>query len=327
MTDPVRITAVAERFPVAGAFTISRGSRTHVDVIVATATDGRHVGRGEAVPYARYGETVAGTLGAIAGLGALTGDRDELTRLLPAGAARNAVDCALVDLAARSTGVPAARLLGVPAPKPIVTCFTLSLDTPERMAERAAAARDFPLLKLKLGGEGDAERLAAIRRARPDARLVADANEAWTADLLEPLLGAAEAAGLELVEQPLPAGADDALARVNRRVPICADESFHTAADLDRLATHYDAVNVKLDKTGGITTALATVRAARGRGLRIMVGCMLATSLSMAPAFLIAADADWVDLDGPLLLAADRPGGLTARNGVVAPPAPELWGL
>ena len=321
----VRITAHAERFPIAGTFTISRGAKTEAVVIVAEATDGNHVGRGEAVPYARYGETVDTSLAAIAALGPVS-DRETLRAVMPPGAARNAVDCALVDLEAKRAGRRAHDLLGLPAPGRVVTCYTLSLDTPEAMAERAAAVPRLPLLKLKLGAPGDAERMRAVRAARPDARLVADANEGWTAATLDGLLQTAQACGIELVEQPLPVADDEALRGIARPVPLCADESLHTAADLDRLAGLYDAVNVKLDKTGGLTEAVATVDAARARGLRIMVGCMVATSLAMAPALLLAEGADWVDLDGPLLLAADRPGGLVITDGVITLPDATLWG-
>jgi L-alanine-DL-glutamate epimerase-like enolase superfamily enzyme len=326
MTE-VTLTAASEKFPIAGTFTISRGSKREAVVVVAEVCDGTHVGRGEAVPYARYGETVKGTLATIRALGAkIPLDRAWLTAALPPGAARNAVDCALVDLEARRRGISAAALLGLPEPAPVTTCVTLSLDRPEEMADEARRHADFPLLKLKLGGNGDYARMAAVRAARPDARLVVDANEAWTPDLLEPLLAGAAAARIELIEQPLPAGADEALESCRHLVPICADESFHTAADLDRLARRYDAVNIKLDKTGGMTAAIDTVAAARQRGMRIMLGCMVATSLSMAPALLLAGAADWVDLDGPLLLARDRPGGLVYGAGTVAPGPPGLWG-
>jgi L-alanine-DL-glutamate epimerase-like enolase superfamily enzyme len=326
MTE-VTLTAAREIFPIAGTFTISRGSKREAVVVVAEVADGIHVGRGEAVPYARYGETVEATLATIAALGAtIPLDRGWLAGTLPPGAARNAVDCALVDLEARRRGVSAANVLGLPEAVPVTTCVTLSLAEPEAMAAEARRRADFPLLKLKLGGARDDVRMAAVRAARPDARLVADANEGWTPDLLQPLLDAAASARVELIEQPLPAGADAALEACRRVVPVCADESFHTAADLDRLARRYDAVNIKLDKTGGVTGAIATVAAARQRGMRIMLGCMVATSLAMAPALLLASSADWVDLDGPLLLARDRPSGLVYGPGTVSPGPPGLWG-
>lgn len=318
-----------EAFPVAGTFTISRGSKREAVVVVAQVTASGHIGRGECVPYARYGETTEAVLAAIrnfASAGPL--DRDRLRRELPAGAARNALDCALVDLEAKRAGTSAAALLGVAAvSEPRLTCFTLSLDTPEAMAAAAARAANQPLLKLKLGGGmADAERLGAVRRARPDARLVADANEAWSKADLVPLLAAAHATGVELIEQPLPADADQALARVERKVPICADESAHTSADIARLRDRYDAINIKLDKAGGLGEALAMAEAARTAGLHVMVGCMLATSLAMAPAWLLAGFADWLDLDGPLLLARDRSPSIAYSSGLMHPPPAALWG-
>ncbi len=249
-----------------------------------------------------------------------------LSALLPPGAARNALDCALWDLEAKVSGRSAAELAGLPPLHAVATALTVSLGSPEEMAARARQVAHHPLLKLKLGGEGDSERLAAIREAVPDARLIADANEAWRPRDVEFLLAAAHAAGVELVEQPLPAGEDELLQRIVRAVPVCADESVHDRASLGTIASRYDAVNIKLDKTGGLTEALATAAAARELGLKIMVGCMVATSLAMAPALLVAQGADWVDLDGPLLLARDRIPGLTYRSGEVLPPPRELWG-
>ena len=326
---PELIDVTCEAFPIAGTFTISRGTKREAVVVVARVGALGHVGRGECVPYARYGETVDGVVAAIRSAAvARPLSRERIARELPAGAARNALDCALVDLAAKASGTSAASVLGVTAVhEPRLTCYTLSLDTPEAMAAAAAQASDKPLLKLKLGGGGiDAARMAAVRRARSDARLVADANEAWSeADLL-PLLGAAKAAGLELIEQPLPAAADLALARIERSVPICADESAHTAAGIAGLVDRYDAVNIKLDKAGGLAEALAMAQAARAAGLRVMVGCMVSTSLAMAPAWLLADTADWLDLDGPLLLARDRAPAVHYASGLMHPPQPALWG-
>ena len=245
---------------------------------------------------------------------------------MPAGAARNAIDCALWDFEAKTSGRRVHELAGLSAPAPVTTCFTISLGTPDEMAAKARAAAHRPLLKLKLGGSGDAERVAAVRAAVPQARLVADANEAWTIDQLPALMQACRRARIELVEQPLPAGQDDALATLERLVPLCADESVHTAADLPRLARLYDAVNIKLDKTGGLTEALAMSAAAQAAGLKIMMGCMVGTSLGMAPALLLAQRAAWVDLDGPLLLASDREHGLRYDGGTVFPPEAALWG-
>lgn len=326
-----RLTLSIERFPIAGTFTIARGSKTEAVVITASLTADGVTGRGECVPYARYGESVEGVAAAIAALQdeiAAGLDREALQHRLSAGAARNALDCAFWDLAAKCAGVPAFTLAGLPGPRPLVTAFTLSLDTPQAMAERAAQAvrAGRPLLKLKLGGAGDVARLAAIRAAVPEARLIVDANEGWAAPELPRLLEACAAAGVELVEQPLPAGADAALARVERLVPVCADESVHDRAGLAILRDRYDAVNIKLDKAGGLTEALALAEAAEGLGFRIMVGCMLATSLAMAPALLVAQRAQVVDLDGPLLLARDRPDGLHYDGATVFPASPALWG-
>jgi L-alanine-DL-glutamate epimerase-like enolase superfamily enzyme len=322
---PLTLDVAIESWPLAAPFVISRGAKAEARVVIATLADGRFQGRGECVPYARYGETVEGVAAALHACGPCA-DRAELGRRLPAGAARNALDCALWDLEAKRSGLSAASLAGVPPPAPVVTCYTLSLAAPADMAVAALRVPHLPLLKLKLGGAGDAERMAAVRAARPDARLVCDANEAWAPGLLEPLLAAAAAAGVELVEQPLPAGADDALASTPHPVPICADESAHSSADLPALADRYDAVNIKLDKAGGLTEALAMTRAARANGLRVMIGSMVATSLAAAPALLLAGFADWVDLDGPLLLARDRSPGLAISDGWLSPPPRALWG-
>jgi len=319
----------SERWPIRGTFTIARGSKREAAVVVAEIGDGRNTGRGECVPYARYGESVEGVIAAIeAARDALAAglDRHGLAKLLPPGAARNALDCALWDLEAKRAGTRAASLAGLKTLAPVPTAFTVSLANPETMAKQAATARGFPLLKLKLGGDGDVDRLLAVRAALPEARLIADANEAWQPHETESLLAAAAEARIELVEQPLPAGNDALLAEIARAVPVCADESVHDRASLAALQGRYDAVNIKLDKTGGLTEALATMRDARALGLKIMVGSMVATSLSMAPALLLAQDADWVDLDGPLLLERDRDPGLNYEAGMVSPPAPELWG-
>jgi L-alanine-DL-glutamate epimerase-like enolase superfamily enzyme len=318
-----------ERWPITGVFTISRGSKHEAVVVVAAISDGLHTGRGECVPYGRYGENVEGVVASIeacAGAIAHGLSRVELLSLLPAGAARNALDCALWDLEAKRSGCRAAALAGLGPLHPVPTAFTISLGSPEVMAARAREASAHPLLKLKLDGDGDEARLAAVRHAAPQARLIADANEAWQPNDLESLLAAAAASGVELVEQPLPAGSDELLEHIERIVPICADESVHDRASLPAIASRYDAVNIKLDKTGGLTEALLTVAQARALGLKIMVGSMVATSLAMAPALLLAQDADWVDLDGPLLLARDRVPGLTYAAGLVSPPLPELWG-
>ena len=318
-----------ERWPIRGAFTIARGSKWEAAVVVAEIAAGGQTGRGECVPYARYGESVDGVVEAITACGAALAsglNRTGLQDLLPAGAARNAIDCALWDLEAKRSGIPAMARAELSALRPVPTAFTISLADADAMAAEARAASAHPLLKLKLGGEGDAERLQAVRASVPNARLIADANEAWQPHETESLLAAAAAAGVDLVEQPLAAGNDALLAEITRPVPVCADESAHDAASLGGLVGRYDAVNIKLDKTGGLTEALLAAKRARDLGLKIMVGSMVATSLAMAPALLIAQDADWVDLDGPLLLDHDREHGLAYADGLVFPPSPALWG-
>jgi L-Ala-D/L-Glu epimerase len=327
-------TARIETWALAERFVIARGAKTHADVLVAEITDGRHTGRGEAVPYARYDETpdqqhaiVLGTWQALAHATPTPADlRRELQTALKACAARNALDCALWDYEAKATGQSVASLINTTPPREVLTAYTLSLDTPDAMAAKAKSVPHLPLLKLKLGGVGDEARLRAIRAARPDARLIGDANEAWTIESLPHLLAVSAETRLELIEQPLPAHRDAALVGCPRTVAVCADESLHTRADLAQIAQRYDAINIKLDKTGGLTEALALDRDARALGLKIMVGCMVATSLAMAPALMIAATADYVDLDGPLLLATDRAPGLMIANGVIRPPARALWG-
>ena len=322
----IALAATAGTWPVAGSFTISRGSRTEQTVVVVQAVADGHVGRGECVPYARYGETVEGVVAAIEGLGRIA-SRDALAAVMAPGAARNGIDCALWDLEGKRSGRRVWEVAGLSPPAAVATCYTLSLDAADVMAARAREAIQHPLLKIKLGGgAADVDRMRAIRAARPDARLVADANEAWRPDELEMLLAVAAEARFELIEQPLPAGDDGALANFHRSIPVCADESAHTADGLATLRDRYDAVNIKLDKTGGLTGALAMGAEARRLGLKAMVGCMLATSLAMAPAILVAQYTDWGDLDGPLLLARDREHGLVYRDGLVYPPTPALWG-
>lgn len=324
MSPALSITARIERWPIAGSFVISRGAKTEAEVVVAEISDGRHTGRGECVPYPRYGQTPAATLREI--LNWTPCDRRTLQTAMPPSAARNAIDCALWDLEAKQCAQSAAALAGLAPLAARPTCYTLSLAAPDAMAAAALAARDKPILKLKLGGAGDEARIRQVRAARPDAVLIADANESWRPQDLAPLLAVAADASLAMIEQPLPADADAALAGIKRPVPIFADESAHASLNVARLADRYDGVNIKLDKTGGLTEALAMADAARAAGLAIMVGCMVATSLSMAPAMLVAQRADWIDLDGPLLLARDRPDGLAYAGGTVSPPLPALWG-
>jgi L-alanine-DL-glutamate epimerase-like enolase superfamily enzyme len=321
----VTLSARGESFPIRGSFTISRGSKTSADVVLVEAREGVHRGQGECVPYPRYNETVAGALADIAKLPPGI-DRKALQTAMKPGAARNAVDAALWDLEAKTTGTSAWKLAGLPEPRPVVTAYTLSLGTPDAMGKAAAENAYRPLLKLKLGGEGDVARVEAVRHNAPDARLIVDANEAWTPELLPVLLPAMARLGVELIEQPLPAGKDQALKGMKRDVPICADESCHGLETLHELVGLYDAVNVKLDKTGGLTEALLVAEKARSLGFQIMVGCMLGTSLGMAPALLVAQVAQFVDLDGPLLLAQDRPNGIDYRDGLAHPPSAALWG-
>jgi L-alanine-DL-glutamate epimerase-like enolase superfamily enzyme len=318
-----------ERWPIAGAFTISRGAKTDAVTVVATIGQGDQMGRGECVPYPRYGETPEATLTALEAMQEpLTKglDRVALQAAMPAGAARNALDCALLDLEAKSSGRRIWNLLGRPAPRPCTTAFTISLGTPQAMAAATARAAHRPLLKIKLGGDGDDERIAAVRKAAPESELIVDANEAWTPENLEHNLAACADVGVTLVEQPLPAGRDEALARIKRPIAVCADESVHDRGSLEGLRERYDAVNIKLDKTGGLTEALAMADAAQALGFEIMIGCMVATSLAMAPAMLLVQQARFVDLDGPLLLARDRDEGLRYDGSLVYPPEAALWG-
>jgi L-alanine-DL-glutamate epimerase-like enolase superfamily enzyme len=322
------ISVEAERFPIAGTFTISRGSKTEAEVITCTIRDGAYSGRGECVPYKRYGETMDSVRAAIEGIKDRIAeglDRLSLLEAMPAGAARNAVDCALWDLETKASGVSVAERLRV-KPLPLETAYTLSLGTPEAMAAQARANEQRPLLKVKIGGDNDIARIRSVAEAAPASRIILDANEGWTnGNIVENLAAAAEL-GVALVEQPLPAGHDAILGEIAHPVPICADESVHEAKDLDSLTGLYDAVNIKLDKAGGLTGALLLRDRAREMGFGIMVGCMVGTSLAMAPAVLLAQGADFVDLDGPLLLARDREPGLTYKGSLVSPPSRELWG-
>jgi L-alanine-DL-glutamate epimerase-like enolase superfamily enzyme len=328
-----RLKVEVESWPIAGAFTISRGSRTEARVVVATIEGGAYRGRGECVPYPRYGETVEAVAAGIESLAhaiSSGASRTDLLQLLPAGAARNALDCALWDLEAKAAGKRAWELAGAAAPQPVTTAYTLSLGAPDAMEAAARAASHRPLLKVKLGGDGDEQRIAAVRRGAPDAKLIADANEAWSEANFAENLAACRAAGIALIEQPFPAAQEGALVSIppadRGGILFCADESIHTAEDLDAIAARYQAINIKLDKTGGLTEALRLKAAAEARGLKIMVGCMVGTSLAMAPAMLLTPGADFVDLDGPLLLARDRAPGLAFEGSVIHPPAAALWG-
>jgi L-alanine-DL-glutamate epimerase-like enolase superfamily enzyme len=326
---PISLSVRVEKWPIAGVFTIARGSRTEATVVVAELRDGAFLGRGECTPYPRYGETVEGVAAAIEAMGDALArglDREGLRRAMPPGAARNAIDCALWDLEAKRSGRTVSALAGLPPPRPLVTAYTISLGRPEAMAEAAAKASSRPLLKVKLGGENDPARIRAVRAAAPAAELIVDANEAWAPDNLAANLHACAEAGVTLVEQPLPAGADAALAGLKRPIPVCADESLHDRASLAGLAGKYDAINIKLDKAGGLTEALDLAAEAERLGFSLMVGCMVATSLSMAPAMLVAQRARVVDLDGALLLARDREPALRHDGSTLYPAEPALWG-
>ncbi|MDH7639687.1 N-acetyl-D-Glu racemase DgcA [Sphingomonas oryzagri] len=330
MSVPVRLAARIERWPTAGAFVISRGAKTEVDVVVATVAEGEWRGRGEATAIYYHGETAESVRDQILEMtGAIAegASRADLLTLMPRGAARNAIDTALWELDAKRCGIPVWRLAQLEEPKPVVTAYTISLADPEAMEAAArATAGKYPLLKLKLAGEGDTDRVAAVRRGAPEARLVVDANEAWTG---RDVVAEAEALmpyGVELIEQPVKAGEDHLLDGLVSPIPLCADESCQDRADLERCIGRYQAVNVKLDKAGGLTESLALCRDARAAGMKLMVGCMLSTSLGVAPAFLAAQGAEWADLDGPLLLARDRPDGFRFERGRMFNAQGTLWG-
>ncbi|SEN56096.1 L-alanine-DL-glutamate epimerase [Pseudorhodobacter antarcticus] len=319
------ITITSDVFRLAQVFTISRGSRTEARVLTVRITRGGVTGWGECVPYTRYGESLESVTAQIE---ALCPDisRMDLQTVLPAGAARNAVDCALWDLAAKQAGKRVWELAGIARPGPEITAFTLSLDTPEAMRAQAAKHAHRPVLKIKLGTPDDMPRLEAVRQGAPKTRIIIDANEGWSADIYADLAPHLVAMGVALVEQPLPAGADDMLAEIARPLPVCADESAHDCASLDSLRGKYDVVNIKLDKTGGLTEGVALKRAALDAGFGVMVGCMVGSSLAMAPATLLAQGAAFTDLDGPLLLAEDRDNPLVFDAFGVHPPSVYLWG-
>ncbi len=324
-----RLTVRRESWPLAGVFTIARGSRAEAKVLVTEIRDGDAVGRGECVPYPRYGESLDGVAAQIAGVAPdieSGAGRDWLQSALQAGAARNALDCALWDLEAKLSGRPVWELAGLAPPKPVTTAFTISLDTADKMAKAARAEARRPLLKVKLTGDGDLERLRAIRAAAPDSRLIVDANEAWSPEDLAELPDTLARLGVEMIEQPLPADDDEALFGSAGPIPICADESCHASDSLPHLAGKYTMVNIKLDKAGGLTEALKLRTAAEKAGFSIMVGCMIGTSLAMAPAMLVAQGAAIVDLDGPLWMARDREPGLAIAGSEIKPPEADLWG-
>jgi L-Ala-D/L-Glu epimerase len=323
------MTIESQVWPLKGVFRIARGSRTEAHVVVVTLQQDGAIGRGECVPYARYGEDQASVIAQLESVRSAVEsgtNHQAAQKLLPAGAARNALDCALWDLEAKRAAKPVWQLAGMKAPKPILTAFTISLDEPEAMALAAQAAAGRPLLKVKIGGAGDLDRVKAVAEARPDARLIVDANEGMSMETLPDLLAQARSLNIDVIEQPFAVSKDSKLGQLAAPIAICADESFHTSADIEHLLQNYDAVNVKLDKTGGFTEALNSIKMARAAGLRVMVGCMVGTGLVTAPAVLLAQMADWADLDGPLLLEADRDPGLHYEGSILHPPSAALWG-
>ena len=326
---PRTLRAQHDRFPLSRPFRISRGVKTAADVVTVSIGESGVTGRGEAVPYPRYGETIESALAAIEQVRPLVergGGREALLNALPAGAARNAVDCALWDLEARRSGTDVGRMIGAGAPGPVASALTIVIDTPEKMAEAAAALADVPVLKVKVDAADPAAQIRAVRSAAPVPVLIVDPNESWDRKLVEAMQPVLVEARAALLEQPVPAGEDEWLEGFSPAVPICADESVHVAADLAVVARRYQAVNVKLDKAGGLTAALELARAARAEGLGLMTGCMVSSSLSIAPALHVAILSDFVDLDGPVWLAEDRPGGVRDAGGMLGPPAAGFWG-
>jgi L-Ala-D/L-Glu epimerase len=324
----MHIEANEQSWPLDKPFRIARGTRTEPRVVVVTVSDGQYMGRGEAVPLARYGQSAASVLAQIESIkGAPSLDRQQIQKLLPAGAARNALDCALWDLEAKISGKRAWELANIPTVPEVETSFTISLDTPVAMATAARANANAPILKLKLGGdELDLPRVEVVREAAPAARLLIDANESWSPSHYRNIVPKLKGLGVELIEQPFPANADEVLETLEHPVPVCADESCHTSVDLPRLTNRYEVLNLKLDKTGGLTEALVLTERARQAGFKLLLGCMVCTSLGIAPARLLASATDYVDLDGPLLLAGDRHNGLAYENGRIGLPSRQLWG-
>ena len=324
----MQIVAEEETWSLKQPFRISRGSRTEARIVVVTMSDGEHIGRGEGVPLARYNQNTASVLAQIESISCEKHlDRQRLQELLPAGAARNALDCALWDLEAKTSGKRAWELANISMVPEVETSFTISVDTPEKMSAAAQTNANLPILKLKLGGNKlDLARVEAVRKAAPAARLLIDANESWSSEHYREIVPALKGLSVELIEQPFPADADEALETFDHPIPVCADESCHTIADLSRLTSRYEVVNVKLDKTGGLTEGLRLCERARESGFKLLIGCMVCTSLGIAPARLLASAADYLDVDGPILLARDREYGLVYRNGKIGVPSRELWG-
>jgi L-alanine-DL-glutamate epimerase-like enolase superfamily enzyme len=318
-----------ERWPLSRPFRISRGVKTAADVVVVEARAGDHIGMGEAVPYARYGESVESVLAQLAEVApafAAGMNRDDLQTALPAGAARNAADCALWDLEAKAAGRSVAALIGADEPRELITAVTVSLDTPERMREAAGVVAEAPLIKVKVDAGDPLACVAAVRAAAPRARLIVDPNESWSSALLQGVLPDLARLDVALIEQPLSSAEDEALESITASIPICADESVHVTADLEQAARRYRAVNIKLDKTGGLTEALVMRRRAADLGLIVMVGCMISTSLAIAPALHLAQGAEFVDLDGPWWLLQDRDSAVRFERGKLTTP-PDGWGI
>lgn len=329
MMDSISLSVRQDTFAIDGVFTISRGSRTEACVLTVSLGSGGQTGVGECVPYTRYGETLDSVTAQILSMETALSqglDRTSLQQAMPAGAGRNALDCALWDLEAKLTGTPVWQLAGLEAPEPVVTAYTLSLDTPDQMQRAATRNADRPLLKIKLGGDGDLERLEAVRHGAPDAKLIVDANEGWTAADYDALAPVMLSLGVTLVEQPLPADEDQLLIGRDRPLPVCADEACHDRQSLPALAGKYDVINIKMDKAGGLTEALALRQAALDAGFKVMVGCMVGSSLAMAPALLVAQGVEVVDLDGPLLLAEDRESPMRFEGSLIYPASRKLWG-
>ena len=327
-TRPLSIDAREETWPLRQPFRISRGSRTEAQIVVLTVSDGKHIGRGECVPLARYNQSTASVLAQIEWIqGDKNLNRQNLQDLLPVGAARNALDCALWDLEAKISGERAWELANIPIVPEVETSFTISLDTPEKMGAAAKANARLPMLKLKLGGDDlDLARVETVREAASERRLLIDANESWSPEHYQKIVPALKQLGVELIEQPFPAKADEVLEILDHPIPVCADESCHTTDDLPRLTNRYEVINVKLDKTGGLTEALRLCEHARDRGFKLLIGCMVCTSLGIAPARLLASFANWIDLDGAILLARDRDHPVPYANGRIGIPPRDLWG-
>ncbi|MFS1704837.1 N-acetyl-D-Glu racemase DgcA [Alteromonas sp. AMM-1] len=326
----LRFVAFSESFPLAREFRISRGAKTQADVVTVIITDGHYFGWGESVPYARYKESISSVLAQLESVKSdIAGikDTNELLALLPAGSARNALDAALWDLRAKQTGKSVYALAGVPEVKRCYTAQTLSIDTPDNMARQAQELKQAPLIKIKLDNELVLERLAAISQASPKSRLIVDANEGWSPSQLNEWLPELKALNVALIEQPVPDTEDASLAGLNPDILLCADESCHTSENIDTLAKYYQAVNIKLDKTGGLTEGIRTLKKAKDANMQVMVGCMVGSSLAMAPAFCLCESVQFVDLDGPLLVAKDRDDGFAFDNGRMQQPSPFLWGL